>query len=719
MNTKTIATLAASLAMGVCAYAAVRPELTAYPYQTLVSAPGEYAATGTGENFVLSGSFVGDVKITATSDCRVTLSDANISGVLAIDGDAQLWLVGDSSIATSEASAIVSTGTLTIGGTGTLSLSASGAKKTGVIAGVNLVLAGGTTSIVIDNPSAKNASGVSLSGNYAQLAGTLKIVGESDGYKQNGIFLSKKKTAVEISGGTLDVTLAGEKSVGLALDKDSISATMTSGVLRFAMSGDGAKGIKGDGSFEMSGGAIDSTMTGGYVEELLEYEDASENVWNFYVTLTSSTKTSGGTASYNTSRLINSGTYAVYDPAKAYAVKVGTLKISGGLVRVRCTGTCGRGLGADSMFLSGGVYDISVAGGPTAVHVESLVEADDLTDETFETAVTTCLDAGGAACLKTSGEDGVLSITGGTFELKATGTAGKLINAGGSLVIGEEGTVTLPTDSSFAPDIQGQALGSKIYCTSIKQKYYGSLATATATTDISSVSCATASSNIVSASGDDVDYSNPKGVKAETGVTVNGGRLRIYTANDGGEGLESKDAMTINGGVVELVCADDCINTAGNLVINDGYIYAASTGNDAIDSNADVTINGGWIYAFTLSNPEEAIDVNSGSSVTINGGHIFGVGAAQSCREGTLKGTQGYYQGSKTLSTSATYWKASGTNTIYGKIPAAASSASAYFFCSVPGMTSGTAPTSFGTSAPSANSVGFHGFYTSGAVATH
>lgn len=190
-----------------------------------------------------------------------------------------------------------------------------------------------------------------------------------------------------------------------------------------------------------------------------------------------------------------------------------------------------------------------------------------------------------------------------------------------------------------------------------------------ATTDISSVSCSVASGNVVSASGDDVDYSNPKGVKTETGVTMNGGRLRIYTTNDGGEGLEYKDAMTINGGVMELVCADDCINTAGNLVINDGC--------------------------------------------------IFGVGAEQSCREGTLAGTQGYYQGSTALPTSATYWKASGMNTIYGKILAAASSASAYLFCSVPGMTSGIAPTSSGTSTPSTNSVGFHGFYTTGVVATH
>ncbi len=696
-----------------------RPELLAFPNKTSVTAAGTYEASAIGTDFVLSGTIEGDVAITASETCRVTLSGVTMTGVLSIAGDAQLWLTGANTITTTEASAITSTGTLTIGGPGTLAASAPGGKKIGVIAGVNLVLAGGTTTLTIDTPTAKNASGVSLSGNYTQLAGTLKIVGASGDYKQNGVFLSKKNMKAAIYGGTLDVTLAGEKSVGLAMDKDSITGTMSGGVIKLAMSGDGAKGIKGDGSFTMTGGAIDAAITGGYVEELFEYEDANKVAWNYYVTLTSSTTTSGNSAqgssslTVNTSTLINSGTYAVYDPSKAYAVKVGTLNVSDGLLRVRCTGTCGRGLGADTMNLSGGVYDISVAGGPTDVYVESLVDADDLDDDTATNGtVTVCLDSGGAACLKADD----LTITGGKFELLATGNAGKLVNVGGTLVIGEEGSTTLPTDSTFAPDIQGQALGEKVYCTYYKQKYYGSLATAVATTNIADVSCSVASDNIVAGSGEDVDYSNAKGIKAGTSVTVNGGRIRIYTANDGGEGLESKDVMTINGGVIELNCADDCINTAGDLTINGGYIYAASTGNDAIDSNANVTINDGWIYAFTLSTPEEAIDVNSGYYVTINGGCVFGVGAAQSCREGTLAGTQGYYQGSQTLSTSATYWKASGTDTIYGKIPAATSSTSAYMFVSVPGMTSGTAPTSSGTSAPSANSVGFHGYYTTGTV---
>ena len=733
MNEKAAKAIALVISVAACfaATAAGRPELAAYPYKTAVTSGGTYANGNTvGTDFVVSGTITSALTFSSDVPYRVTLNGATVSAPVTLGGDATLWLKGSSAITTTEASAIVCTGTLTLGGPGSLAASAPGGKKIGVIAGVDLVLAGGTTTFTIDTPAAKNASGVSLSGNYTQLAGTLKITGTSGDYKQNGIFLSKKKMKATISGGTLDITLAGEKSVGLAMDKDSITGAMTGGVVKLAMSGDGAKGIKGDGTFTMSGGLIDATITGGYVEELFEYEDSLENVWNYYVTLTSSSTTSGNSAQgsdslvVKTSTLINNGTYAVYDPSKAYAVKVGTLNISDGLVRIRCTGTCGRGLGADSMYLSGGVYDISVAGGPTDVYVESLVEADDLDDDTATNGtVTVCLDSGGAACLKTGGTNGVMQITGGTFELKATGTAGKLINAGGYLVIGTAGETTLPTDASFSPDIQGQALGAKTYCTYYKQKYYGSLAAATATTNISDVTCATASANIVSGSssggggGDDYDYSNPKGVKAESGVTFNSGRLRVYTANDGGEGLESKDAMTINGGVIELNCADDCINTAGNLTINGGYIYAASTGNDAIDSNANVTINDGWIYAFTLSNPEEAIDVNSGYYVTINGGHIFGVGAAQSVREGTLSGTQGYYQGSKSLSTSATYWKATGTDTIYGKIPAAASSTTAYLFCSVPSMTSGTSPTSYGTSAPtSANSVGFHGFYTTGTV---
>ena len=195
MDTHTIriAVLATMGAICLAARAADRPERSAYPFTAAVTEPGTYEASTTGTNFVLSGTITGEVAIVATEACRVTLHDLDIAGVLAITGNATLWLVGDNSIATAEASAITCTGTLTIGGPGTLTASAPGGKKTGAIAGVDLVLAGGATTLTIDTPTAKNASGVSLSGNYTQLAGTLKIAGASDAVKQNGVFLSKKK----------------------------------------------------------------------------------------------------------------------------------------------------------------------------------------------------------------------------------------------------------------------------------------------------------------------------------------------------------------------------------------------------------------------------------------------------------------------------------------------------------------------------------------------
>ena len=54
--------------------------------------------------------------ITATEGCRRTLSDAVVSGAISIDGDAQLWLVGSSSVETSGKAAVSCTETLTFGG---------------------------------------------------------------------------------------------------------------------------------------------------------------------------------------------------------------------------------------------------------------------------------------------------------------------------------------------------------------------------------------------------------------------------------------------------------------------------------------------------------------------------------------------------------------------------------------------------------------------------
>ena len=734
MNIVKNATLA--LAMG-CAAATFGE----YSHAVEYSSPGEYEIAEPSTDVTLAGEINGNVALTLPEDCRVTLSGAVISGTLTIAGDADLWLAGDSDVSSSAASAISCSGALTVGGDGTLSASAAGAKKTGVVSAASLTVAGGTTTLTIKNPAAKNACGVSLSGDYTQTGGALKIVGASGDYKQNGVFLSKKNTKATITGGTLDVTLGGEKSVGLAMDKATVTGSMSGGTLRFAMSGDGAKGVKGDGSFTMTGGALEATLSGGVAEDYFEYEDSDGTTWNYYVTLTSSTKTSGGTSTYNTSSLIENGTYPVMDPSKCYAVKVGTLEISGGTVKVTATGTAGRGLGADSMTLSGGTYDITVSGGPTDVYVESLVESDDLDDATYANGVATCLDSGGAACLKTSSTNSLLTISGGTFNLKATGTAGKLINAAGYLVIGTEGQKTSPADASFSPDISGSTTGSKVYCTAVKQKYYGTLAVATATADIGALTLSAANDSIVKSSsssraggfgggpggaqggpggggapggGDDnADYSNPKGIKGYSGVTIHGGRLAITTKNDGGEGLESKNGLVINGGVIDLQCYDDCINSGGNLYINGGFIYALATGNDSIDSNGNIYMTGGVVLAFSTAGASEVgIDTDNASGLSISGGHLVAIGGAAGNMVVGSSGTQKTYKNTSASAAtySGKYLSMTGTDTFTVKMPTLSGSIS--LVCTTEGWTSAKTP-SVSASAPSAGSLNFHNSYLS------
>lgn len=737
------------------AFAASRPELRAYPFKTSVTAGGTYANGSTvGTDFVVSGTITSELTFSSDVPYRVTLNGATVYKTITLSGDAELMLVGANSVTTDDATAISCSGTLKIAGTGSLAAASSGAKKTGVISAENLTLAGGTTTLTINNPKAKNACGVSLSGDYTQTDGTLKIVGSSDEYKQNGVFLAKKNTKATITGGTLDVTLAGEKSVGLAMDKDTVTGTMSGGTLKFAMSGDGAKGVKGDGTFTMTGGTLDATLTGGVAEDYFEYEDGDGNTWNYYVTLTSSTKTSGGTSTYNTTSLIANGTYPVMDPSKCYAVKVGTLDISGGAITVSATGTAGRGLGADNMTITGGTFDISVAGGTTDVYVESLVEPDELTDDTFASGVPTCLDSGGASCLRTSGTNSVLTISGGTFNLRATGNAGKLINAAGYLVIGTEGQTTLPSNSSFSPDISGSTTGSKVFCTAVKQKYYGTLAVATATTNISDKTLSVANGNLVSVAStipqttqsfgapsgqggpnggtppnggmsgggmpgggmpggmdNDADYSNPKGIKAYSGVTVHGGRIVVTTANDGGEGFESKNDFVINGGVIDLQCYDDSINSGGDLYINGGYVYAASSGNDAIDSNGNIYMTGGVVLAFsTAGGAEVGIDTDNANGLVISGGHLVAIGGAAGNMVIGSSGSQKTYKNTSVSAStySGKYLSMTGTGMFSVKLPTLSGTIS--LVCTTEGWIAARTPLTSATVSGFA-ALGFHDVY--------
>lgn len=97
---------------------------------------------------------------------------------------------------------------------------------------------------------------------------------------------------------------------------------------------------------------------------------------------------------------------------------------------------------------------------------------------------------------------------------------------------------------------------------------------------------------------------------------------------EGSEGLEAKGVMNINDGEIEIASYDDCINSAGDMTISGGYIYAFATNNDAIDSNGDLYIKGGVIVALGSSGAECAIDAAEGKNLYISGGTVIGIGGS-------------------------------------------------------------------------------------------
>ena len=673
-----------------------RPELLAFPFRESVSAGGTYAAGSTvGTNFVVSGAISSALTFSGSVPYRVTLSGATITKSVTLSGDVQLWLEGENSVEIDGATAITSTGTLTVGGPGSLSLASAPTKKqTGPIVAENLVIAGGSVSIAL-NSDVKNTAGITLTGDYVQLAGTVAIDCASFGStnKVNGILVNKKNKTVTVSGGTLSASVVGDKSVGISLDKAGTTMTLSGGVVNLAVGGAGAKGIKGDETFTMTGGLLGASVTGGVLYE--NYEDADGS--NYVVNVTSTTL------------LSSTGSYVVQDTSPAYAVKCGNVAISGGTVRVSATGIASRGLCADgdggTFAISGGFFDITCSGAASDTVLELL----------DETALTTEIDKATACCIRASETNSTLAITGGTLNLVANGTGGKCIVAKGEMVVGTEGQTTTPSDSAFYPDIQAATYGEQIYVAAQKQKNYLSVGTATTATDISSAKYV--KSYIKSGSGDSVDYSNPKCIKAEGNLTMHGGRIRGFSQAEGGEGFESKKVLTINGGVFEATTYDDCINAGSSLVVNGGYLYCGATNNDTIDSNGSgtdsIVINGGIVLCFTAATPEIGIDTDNSSGLKINGGTVVSFGsAAGNMVIGSSGSLATYKNTSVTASTYAgKYLKMTGgSKTVYVKVPSISNtSASVSVVCTTDGCSS--APSVSAASSASGTSQNFHGVY--------
>ncbi len=698
MTRQNLICLYLSAVLGLTVCAADRPEAKAFPFKTSVTAGGTYANGSTvGTDFVVSGTITSALTFSSDVPYRVTLNGATVSKTITLSGDATLWLVGDNAVETTAAIAISSTGTLTIGGPGSVTLASAPTKKqTGPVIVEDLVVAGGNVSIVL-NADVKNVAGITLTGDYVQMAGSVSIDCASYGAvnKVNGILVNKKAKSVTVEGGRLSVAVCGEKSVGVSLDKSGTTMLLSGGTVELAVAGDGAKGIKGDETFTMTGGLLNVSVTGNVLYE--NYEDGDGS--NYVVKVSS------------TSLLSSTGNYVVQDTSPAYAVKCGNISISGGTVRVSATGIASRGLCADAdggtFDISGGFFDVTCSGGASNTILEML----------DETALTTDIDKATACGLRTSETNSVFTITGGTLNLVANGTGGKCIVAKGELVIGTSGQTTTPSDSAFLPDIQAATYGTQIYVAAQKQKNYLSVGTATVA-DLASTTYYFASNKVVTASGENVDHSNPKCIKAEGNLTMHGGRIRGFSQAEGGEGFESKKVMTINGGVFEATTYDDCINASESLVVNGGWLYCGSTNNDCIDSNGSgsdsIVVNGGVILCFTAKVPEIGIDTDNSSGLKINGGHVVSIGSAAGNMVIGSSGTQKTYVTTSLSSDSIAgkYVKMIGDITVYFRVPQVSASTTLSAVCSTAGWTSSVGTVTIVDSPPSgATDTGFHGSY--------
>ena len=121
-----------------------------------------------------------------------------------------------------------------------------------------------------------------------------------------------------------------------------------------------------------------------------------------------------------------------------------------------------------------------------------------------------------------------------------------------------------------------------------------------------------------------------KGIKADGDLTINGGSVMARTTGgEGSEAIESKARLTINNGTVEVYAYDDAINSAGNMTIAGGQIFAYSTNNDGIDTNGTLTVSGGTVISCGTTQPEDGFDSDQNAFI-ITGGTVVGLGGGTS-----------------------------------------------------------------------------------------
>ena len=246
--------------------------------------------------------------------------------------------------------------------------------------------------------------------------------------------------------------------------------------------------------------------------------------------------------------------------------------------------------GNDAVIVTGGVLNVNITGtADKGISTDGEVR--------IEGGRTTIFTSGGyeydsdendySACSGIKA-DSVININGGELNIKSTGTGGKGLNCDDEINI-NDGVVRIITTGKRQKDSKGSV--------------------------------------------------SPKGIKADGKITVSGGQtqVRLEGTGDGTEGIESKSEIHIEAGTVESYSYDDAINSAGNLYIDGGYVYARSYNNDAIDANKNLYINGGVVIAEGAGQPECGLDAAEQYKAYINGGTVIAIGGGMQAIDSSSK----------------------------------------------------------------------------------
>ena len=656
--------------------------------QRSVKATGIFSMTGGTLNMNVSGNDCKGIK--GASD--VLLSGGTIglqvagTGSNGISSDTNVTVSGAeiTIVSTSEdGKCIKSDGTFQMSN-GSLNLTHSGNASKGISTVGNITISSGTiginangTTLVVSNESSyctaiKSDANISITGSNINI--TLPTA------NQSGKAISADGS-IGISGGTHTLNISGSDANGISSDTNvTVSGTADITITTSALDG---KGIKSDGTIDITGGSVNITHSGNTSKGISA--DGNINI-------------SGGTIVINAN---GSTVVTSNDPSYCTAIKGDAdINISGGSITITLPTTNQGGKG------------IKCAGNMT-ISGNNTINIDTHGDGATYTA-SSGTDTYSSSCLRSEGN---MQIQSGNITLTSSGKGGKGIKVGTKTASGSGwGGTTYTYTGTYT---QGSSNGT------------GPTLTISTTGD----QLGSSGGGWGPGGGSSSAKASSKAIKVGGLATIYGGTTTITTTKNGAEGLESKTQINIEGGQHYLKCYDDCINSAGKILFNGGVTVCFSNGNDAVDSNAGtagaITIGNGVVFAYTTKgSPEEGFDCDNNSYIRITGTGIgISAGGSQGGGGGpggggsgsTISGAvQGYkfYTSSYSFQTGRYYTLSNtsgsgGTNMVTFSFEANCSSTLALITAT--GMVSGsTYYVKYGNQAPTNPTTAFHGLYLGG-----